>query len=326
MARPSASDLLARHPNRPRVDANSIPLAPDVRELRYQVLSDEEVKLTDAKAAAYIDLPVFRGERNVTDADVQRLYDCMKNGTFNAMLVILATCEFDGVVYKINGQHTCWAKYYCTGYEPKVREIRYKVQTEEQLRQLYATFDRNKPRSNQHITMIELANNEALKEIPITIVKFLAPGFRFWLYERETDRDRCTPEMLGSLIANKHLQLFILVSHFYYEYVKQTREMMFIRRRPVAAAMFETFNKVSTLAPDFWRPVIDGVGLENREDPRLQLRTLLQNVVINSISRRGRRSVDDETMYNYCIPAFNKWRKGEPVRSLRASAERIRAV
>jgi hypothetical protein len=322
----SAAAWLSNQEGRPHIDENPLHLQPIVDKLQFEVISDKQIKLTDEVAAAYIELPIFRGERSIRDSHVQRLRDAMHDGTFNPLLVILSTCELHGVTYKINGQHTCWAKYYCSDYTPMVREVKYRVKDEDQLRQLYATYDRNMARSDQHITLIELANNDALKDIPVNIIKFLAPCLRFWLYQSSDDRRRCTPENLSSLIAGKYLQLFILVGHFYREYVAMGKETAFFRRIAVGAAVFETFNKVPTLAPQFWKPVIDGIGLDTKFDARWQLRAFLQTTVINSASGKNKRSTSDETMYNHCIPAFNKWRKNEEVRAIRPTTTRVRAI
>lgn len=322
----SAAAWLESRADRPKITVDALVDLPGIDKLDLKVLSDETVVLNSEKAAAYIELPVFSGERPVTDSHVQFLYDEMMKGNFNPLLVILSSCEFAGVVYKINGQHTCWAKFYAEGYEPKVREIRYKVQTAEQLRLLYATYDRNKARTDNHITMIELANDPHIKSIPVRIMNLLASAIRFWMFESTRDRGRCRPQDLASLIKNKYLTLCLSVSNFMTANVNSTSEMGFIRRRAVVAAMLETFNKIPTKAHEFWKPVCDGIGLDSKTDPRWQLREFLKHAVIHSSSARGTRSVSEDEMYNHCIPAFNKWRKGEQVKCLRATNERVRAI
>lgn len=323
MSKSSSRDWLAAQANRPHIDLD--PLLGEqvpVSKLKFKVLSDEMVTLNDDKAAAYIELPVFRGERDVRDFHVQKLYDAMINGTFNPMLVILATAEFQGVVYKINGQHTCWAKYSFSGYNPKVREIKFKVDTAEDLRQLYSTFDRNLARDDKHVTIVELSNNVHLKEFSNTLLKFLVTAFKFWIFDNGDHRKRCTPQDVAALIEGKHMSVFKAVAEFVSHNIDGKKEVAFLRRSPVVAAMFETFNKVPTIAPQFWQPVCDAINLTSKTDPRWVLRNLLSTV---KLSASKSRSMTEEEMYRHCVPAFNKWRKGESVQILRPAKERVRA-
>lgn len=323
MSKSSSRDWLAAQANRPRIDLDPlVEGVPPISKLKFKVLSDEMVTLNDDKAAAYIELPVFRGEREVKDFHAQRLYDTMIGGTFNPMLVILATAEFQGVVYKINGQHTCWAKFSYPGYNPKVREVRFKVDTVDDLRQLYSTFDRNLARDDKHITLVELSNNLHLKEFSNTLLKFMVTAFKFWMFESHEDRKRCTPQDIASLIENKYMTVFKSVTEFVSQHIDGKKEVQFMRRSPVVAAMIETFNKVPTIAPQFWQPICDSIGLESKKDARWALRTLLSTA---KLSASKSRCMSEEEMYRHCVPAFNKWRKGEPVQILRPSKERVRA-
>lgn len=324
----SASAWLANQKNKPSIDTDPLLHYQDKQDtkLNYKVLSDTTVILDEEKAASYIELPVFKGEREINEQNVQRLYDEMCKGTFNPLLVILSSCEFEGVTYKINGQHTCWAKYYCEGYTPQVREIRYRVETEEDLRQLYATYDRNMGRSDAHLTMVELANNPHLRDIPNNIIKLATAGLKFWNFTSSADRRRCSPQDIASLATEKHLNLFLTVCGFIREHIEGNRDAQFARRVAVIAAMFETFNKAATAAIEFWQPVINGINLNSKEDPRYLLRAFLLSVKVNSASSRRERSVTDEELYNHCVPMFNKWRKGEKSKIIRPTQERVRAV
>lgn len=324
----AAAAWLSNQKNKPSIDVDPLLLDQNNQDtkLNYKVLSDTVVALDEEKAAAYIELPVFKGERDITDSHVQRLFDEMRKGHFNPLLVILSSCEFQGVVYKINGQHTCWAKYYCDGYTPQVREIRYRVETEEDLRQLYATYDRGMGRSDAHLTMVELANNPHLRDIPNNVIKLATSGIKFWNFESSADRRRCSPQDIASLVTERHLTLFLSVCSFIRDNIEGSRDAQFCRRVAIIAAMFETFSKVAGASSEFWTSVVTGLNLNSKEDPRHQLRAFLLSVKVNSAVNSRSRSVTDEDMYNHCIPAFNKWRKGEKIKALRSTAERVRAV
>lgn len=321
----SATAWLRNRQDRPCISTD--PLAHDAKgKLEYEVLSDKQIVLNMERAAAYIELPIFRGEREVKESHVQRLYDEMAHGRFNPALVTMATAELHGTVYKLNGQHTAWAKAYCEDYEPTVREIRFKVKDEEQLRQLYSTFDRHFGRTDAHITSIEMANDPVFKNYPVRVLTFVSRGLRFWLWPATNDRSRSRPQDLAQAMTVKYQHLCKTMCDFAHEHIENAKEARFVRRIAVCAAMLETFNKVPTIAPQFWIPVCTGLGLEAKTDPRHQLRVFLQTARLNTSSSRGVRSVSDEELYNHCVPAFNKWRRGEPVTSLRPTRERIRAI
>jgi hypothetical protein len=324
----NAAAWLSNQKNKPSVDTDPLLLDQSKQDtkLNYKVLSDTLVILDDEKASAYIELPVFKGERDIIQSHVQRLFDEMRKGHFNPLLVILSSCEFQGVVYKINGQHTCWAKFYCEGYAPQVREIRYRVETEEDLRQLYATYDRGMGRSDAHLTMVELANNPHLRDIPSNVIKLAISGLKFWNFSSSGDRRRCSPQDVATLSTEKYLNLFLTVCGFIREHIESSRDAKFARRVSVVAALFETFSKVQGASTEFWTPVINGIGLNTKEDPRYQLRAFLLSVKVHTAVSRRERSVSDEELYNHCIPAFNKWRKGDKVKSIRPTHERVRAV
>lgn len=292
--------------------------------LEYEVLSDTKVKLDNDKAAAYIDLPIFEGERNVTDGHVQTLYDEMRRGNFNELLVVLSTCELKGVTYKVNGQHTCWAKMFMPeSYAPTVREIRYRVKTDEQLRNLYAVYDRGKVRTEGHLTKIKLVNTPAAEGIWSSNIEKLTAGMKYWLYPNKQERMRIRDSETAALVKHQHGQVFQNVGRFLQEH----HDARHLVRQPVIGAMFDNFNKVPTIAPDFWEKVATGLGLDDKRDPRYHLREFLTRVVMQkSPSASLKRLADSEEIYRICVQAWNHWRKGGAVQMLRPTKERVKSA
>ena len=302
-------------------------------KLKFDVLSDGIVTLDTKRAAEYIDLPIFPGEREVVDSHVQFLYDEMLKGTFNHLLVVLSTAVLNGVTYKINGQHTCWAVVYMAGkkkdYSLQVREIRYRVANEEQLKLLYATYDRLKARSDTHVSKVFLIGTKAAEGVANKLLSKLTGGFKFWFIDSDEARRRISPEQMAALIQREHTQLFNTVGQFTSKYLSN----VIATRQPVLAAMLATFDKVPTKAPEFWTAVIEGLGLTTKTDPRYVLRESLMKVSTKvskytaSNSKREKRYMTNEEMYRICISAFNKWRKGETSQAaLRATKDRIKPV
>jgi len=290
-------------------------------KLNYKVISKGPVKLNEKKAEEYIALPIFRGEREAVESHVQHLKDEMQRGNFNELLVILSTAELDGVTYKINGQHTCWAVVFMQGIKPgffiNVTEVKYKVETAEELRMLYATYDRLLGRTDAHIVKIHVVDTPEVFGIKSRTVSRLVPGFKFWLFEQERERDRYSPEQIAALIK-QHSTLYKQVGLCY-----ENHDQAMIRRAAVVGAMFATFNKIPSKAVEFWKPVFDGLELSNKEDPRYKLRDLLLNSSVRAGSDKA-RLIDTESMYRCCISAWNKWRAGKLANTaLRPTHERV---
>jgi len=306
----------------PTVHTGNLDLA-GLGKLKIDVISDQAVTLDHAKALEYLDLPVFPGEREITDAHVQTLYDEMRKGTFNSLLVVLSSALLDGARFKINGQHTCWAVVNMpASFSLKVREIKYRVNSREQLKLLYGTYDRLRARSDSHMTKVFLADSPLTADLWMSEVPRGVNAFRHWHMSDPNKRNRTSPDQLAAVIQGEFADLFRTVMLF-----KQTfgAENAFARRIPVMAAMFATFFKLPTKASEFWQPVIDGLGLTAKTDPRYVLRDTLQHAVSGG-SGRGRpstRLMSVEDQYRVCLLAWNKWRKGETVRvALRVPIER----
>jgi len=296
---------------------------PGSGKLKYEIVSDQSVSLDHTKAGLYIDLPIFPGEREVTDTQVQLLYDEMRKGTFNDLLVILSTAVFNGIEYKINGQHTCWAVQFMPGsFALNVREIKYRVDNEMQLKLLYSTYDRLKARTDGHLGKVQLVGTAVMEGISTSLISKLMSGLKFWYFQSESDRRRVSPEQMSAVVQNELPELWRSVGMCLQEY---TSEHKHLTRFPVISAMFSTFDKVPTVAAEFWNPVGSGIGLERKTDPRLKLRDMLMQASLKA-TQGGKDYVPPETMYRMCVQAWNRWRKGESVQVLRTTKDRQKPV
>lgn len=309
---------------RPHVETDK-PSDINTTKLNAQLLSDEDVEFNKELAVRYIDLPIFPGEREVTDAHVQRLVDALRAGEFNPHNVTIATALMpDGTEYKINGQHTAWAVFLMPGtFAMKVREQKYKVKDEDQLRALYSSFDRAKARSEAHVAKIHLAYSEIVEKLGSRVLTTLHSGYRLWRYPDNKTNRRVSARQIAAEILKEHKDLFLTAGKFYQETCMQLSHKH-MRRVAVAGALFATFSKTSTKAPEFWEPVATGVGLEKQTDPRLKLRDWLTAFAIRGSTSASKSSVSTETMYKACLTAWNHWRDGKDVQILRTPGDRPR--
>lgn len=315
---------LVRPADVPKVSMDDPPELGQVETLEGIIkVSDRMVTLSHAKAFWYAGLPIFRGERGAGDKHTQFLFDQMRLKRFNWDNVIIATAEFEGRTYKINGQHTCWAVTFMPdNFMEQVREKRYRVKNEEQMRALYMTFDANKPRTAAHLTKVELTAIPGLDKVWGTTLQKVANAVLFWQFDGKHKRDRYGPAQVAQIIRDRYLDTVQRTALFYQIIHNESKD---IRRQPVIAAMLATFDKVPTLADQFWKPVADGVALNTKNDPRWRLRQYLSEFALGNSKGSDRKSTDPESMYRACIVCWNKWRQGEELKTTpRATKSRVK--
>lgn len=321
MPRPNPN-ALSRLKTVPSIIPNvqTTPLGDEGKRNGARLVSKQEIVLTQEKAAWYIDLPVFEGERDVTEAHVQKLLDKMVSGTFNPQVVIIANCIFDGKIWKINGQHTCWAKFFLPHYTPTVMEHCYEASSLEEMQILYAQFDSNKPRSDSHLLRVYMAGIPEFQGIWSDTIKRLSTGLRIWYYQSVEDNRRATAENISALIREKYPELIRIVGLFWQSLPDKQRDIL--RRAPCYAAMIATFEKDPVAASQFWIPVTSGAELKIN-DPRLILRNFLTSHVLDTKGiTSSKKVINQNQMFWVCLTSWNKWRNGNTVTVLRMPKER----
>jgi hypothetical protein len=282
-------------------------------KLHYEIISDKKSKMTRARAFEFLELDTFEGERRVIDNHVQFLYNQWSTGRFMWEHVIIGVCLLNDKYYRINGQHTCWMRvnidegwFAKNGYMPEVREITYKTKTEEDLRALYGTFDQNKIRSQGHIIRSALTGTSSTVDIWPSIISRLGQSMRLWLFEDNHVRRQVSGSDVAEIVSKEHSEVFRRVGLFSQQFYDGCP---FSRRASVTAAMFATFDVAPKAAEEFWTPVLSGLQLQCKTDPRFQLRNFMMTT---RQSMEGRfRAVSAEDAYRVCLMAWNKWRKGQ---------------
>jgi hypothetical protein len=142
------------------------------------------------------------------------------------------------------------------------------------------------------------------------------------LFPNEKDRGRIQAQEVATLIKKEYTGLFQQVG----EFLKKNYRAKHVLRQPVVAAMLDNFQRVPTIATQFWQPICDGLNLNEASDPRYQLKKYLENTALAMKTRDTSRVVGSEEMYNICIPVWNAWRKNEKRQTLRPSKVRVKSV
>lgn len=292
---------------------------------------EEKVELTHALATEVLGYGEFIGERPLRDNHVANLGDCMRRGTFHwewVMLVIARCGEHHhktpaGKPIRINWQHTCWARLeMAEKMRTPVRIMRYRCETENDLRQLYASCDRGAVRTRGNVIQSYLAGHPDFAGMKSHCLKLIPSGFALWHWETEGQRKQHDGDAQSYLLLTEFNDVANKVGQFLNHY--KPSEFRHLMRSPVVAAMFATFAKVPTIAPQFWEAVANGVGFGSAEDPRLKLRNFCMN---NSVghgmgSKANLNPVDVESYYKCCIAMWNAWRAGRSVKLVRTPDSR----
>jgi hypothetical protein len=282
------------------------------RTIEYEVVSDVKIDFTHKKATELLEMETFKGEREALDSWVQTLYNAYCAGRFMWEQVTLGICRVKSLgnrVFRVNGQHTCWMRLNIEEEIPeKVRLITYQVDDEEQLRALYATFDQGRARSQGHLSKVLLVGRVS-DEIWPSLLPKLSNSMKFWLYgDTHRSARSISSEDIASVISGKYADLIRRVALVIQKY--HDNEKM-VRRIALQSAMLATYHLRPDNADAFWDPVLSGLGLTEKTDPRYKLRQFL----LTHGHGEGANNVPKEDSYRICLVCWNKWRTEEKMAS-----------
>jgi len=300
--------------------------------------ADRKVDFTRAVATKILEAKEFPGERRLRDDHVIYLNSTMKRETFRAELVrlITCTCKEDDLTYRMNGNHTCWAllempeDYVCPG---KVTLSHYVAKTFEDVRILYTSIDRGASRTRAHVIMARLAGIEQFVDLKREVVRVLSQGYSFYKWANASERNKHDGDDVAFLMQGEDKNIVSVMVAYLKTF--SVPSVKWLTRAPVMGAMFTTFEKDPEAARLFWDSVREATGFTEVSDPRRKLRDELMTKALmggRTTRRRGGRKeknlVISEEMYHWSIHAWNAWRSGKTLQSLRAflgSKERPKA-
>lgn len=283
-----------------------------------KLVKKDIVELDHEFATWILEIKEFCADRPLDNNHVLRLKTAMERGTFMPEQVALITCKCENVEYRMNGQHTAWARLEMPDkYRCPVSHLRYTAKTENDMRRLYASLDRGKPRDKATVVCSYMYGTEEWAGHSRSICKLLAEGLGFWLWPSGHVRKCRDGDDRAFLLMTEHMEL----GHKVAENIpkKMGGEERHIQRASVIAAMFATFQIDADAAADFWMAVRYGTGFADKSDPRLVLRNALMGSNAQRCgSDKSKKVVSSEEMYRWCIHAWNNWRSKKPTKHVRA--------
>ncbi len=281
------------------------------------------VELTEQEALNFLEMPEFIADRALDDNHVVFLTRQMSAGTFRWELVGLITCRLGGTTYRMNGQHTCWARSYAKlprGTRTPVQMLEYTAKSDQDVRQLYATIDRGKARDMRDVIGSYLYGLAEFKDFNKKVLTVLGKGVALWLWQHQHARQVHTGDERAKLLRTDYYKVAMQIGTFLREgsggHGIDTRH---IRKAATVAAMFATYHSAPLVAAAFWATVRDGVGIAEKGDPRLTLRNqLMTTAVASGAKAHDTRTVAAEEMYRWCIMAWNAHRNNKQLKVIRA--------
>jgi len=263
-------------------------------------------------AEEYLLIDGLPGERNIEQSHVDFLAREMTGGKFIMAKagIDIAICGWDGKKRKLNGQHTSWARLEVDfDWQPLITVNVWEVGTEDDARQLYARFDRNKERSRRHVTNISLVGTPEFESVGTTVLSKLAQGYKFWK-GNDPDFSKDPEAIAEALRSDKYNG----VAHRCIPILKQMHlaGWQHMRRAPLFGALFETFSKFKGASEEFWQKVGDGVGIIEKGDAARWLRVFLDTHVLTpgGLGAQGKKVTTNFDLYNSCVMCFNDHKAG----------------
>lgn len=285
-----------------------------------ELLSDRKQQFTHKRAEEILSTEEFMADRPLRENHVARLIDAMKRETFHPEWVQLITCECEELgnkTFRMNGQHTSWARLHMpANYPCQVRVMHYRAKTASDMRRLYASIDRNAPRTKENVINSYLGGTNEYGHYKKDVRRVLSTGIVKWLWPSSQESKKYDGDDIAYLLMTEYFNLAQKVGMFLNH--QSYRDQRHLFRSGVVAAMFATFSKAPQIAEQFWSSVAEGTGIENKEDPRLKLRNELMQVstTINTLNSAKKR-VSAEYMYRACIHAWNTFRRGDRLKRIR---------
>lgn len=270
---------------------------------RIQVIKSTTEKVDKALVDRFATMTPSVVERPLDDGRVDYLTTRIAEG--NAIPFNWAFATFDGVDYRMNGQHSSTALAKLNGNLPDdlIAHIdQYKVDSKAELVNIFRQFDvRKSGRSPLDVANAYASVVDELNGIPRDILKLGAEGIN-WSHQM-VDRlpARKSDDRYSALMEPQNLQFLQWMGGVFSIKTPELRAL------PVVAAMYKTYFIDPEVADKFWSAVSRGGDEYNDQDPAHALDKWLERVKSDKLDMRPAQ------LYQACIFAWNAYVDGKLV-------------
>ncbi len=239
-----------------------------------------------------------------------RVYEkLVKEGDFRPVTWASAYCKETGATYRVNGKHTSTL---FSGLEPlpelyAVVEV-YECEELRDVARLYSTFDsKMQSRTVADINRSFASCVPQLAEVDSRTINTCTPAI--WYSRLQDGYGHIQPqERAEALLENWNFVVWVfeLLGH------NNSGLKSCLKRMPVVAAMFSTYQKHPNLAEKFWTAVRDETGEKPTDPDRKLSRFLLTSGLIRQDRASRKLIVPAREFFVKCLHSWNAWREGQP--------------
>lgn len=270
-------------------------------------------KVTRDLALWIRDLRAVPGERRRNSARTGQIRRWLLNGETRAFQWIIA--HLNGDIYRINGQHSSAeiVSLIDEGRDINIDAVieEYDIDTHGDARKLWSMVDQKvSSRTSADILATFLQEEPSLNGIKKKVAKLCLSAvaidtFGAGYTNKVTDHDKCEALLDKSDFA---------------QWANSTvrNDCAFLMRVGVFYAMLLTFKLNKASADDFWKSVANGSNTNPQSGPRRIQVELLRYAADQGVgSRSGKPTIKWYDMADWCIAAWNAWRKGDDIKRFR---------
>lgn len=272
------------------------------------------VKITPKLALEWAEMDGAHIDRPLSERRLMVHRNTLKRGGFRPVAWAKAYCKELDDWYRVNGKHT--STLFSSEDLSKAQDLyaiieEYECDTVEDMAKLYSTFDsQTASRKSSDINHSFAQSIPELREVDGKVLNLVVGAMDYSKhpgassggdYSTAMDRAEALFDNIGFVLwVNKILNDVNWV------------QSVHIRRMPVVAAMYNTYQKSMKASNDFWLAVRDMTGT-TPDLPDRKLALFLAQMKIAQGKSKGipeRFRLTPREFYYKCISAWNAWRKG----------------
>ncbi len=279
----------------------------------FRLLKADVHDLTPEFAQAFHAMEASPTEREIDNSRLKHLIE--KANAKQLITFHWAKARYQDRWIRVNGQHSSRMLVELNGAFPtdlKVHLDEYEVSDSQGLALLFRQFDdRKSGRSSADVAGAYQNIVPELRDVPRNTGKLAVDGIAW--YRKEIDKDPTAPR--GD---NAYPLFHDIAQHDFIKWMGEVFSMKTpeMKRKGVVAAMYASFSAHPHEARKFWDSVARG-GEEFEENaPATMLDDWLKGIVDDKKKHRG-DPISDKQIYQGCIYAYNAFRKGQPLKSIK---------
>lgn len=272
-------------------------------------------KITKQLAEKFANMDPAPHDRPLSEVRLKVYEKIIMAGGFRPVDWAAAYCKDTGSTYRVNGKHTSTLTsgmgldavqdlYAVVSY--------YECDTLEDVARLYSTYDsKTQSRTANDINQSFASCVPQLEGVDSRTIN-LCTGAIWYSQILEAYKNMQQAERAEALL--EHHDFVVWVYDLLGRNTSGKGKTAHLKRMPVIAAMYSTWNKAPQVAKRFWEAVRDETGARPEEPSRKLAKFLLLNSTLNmrGDGKSGRYRVKEREFFVKSVHAWNAYRTDEP--------------